>query len=113
VLALTLIASIFVDFDGLNSTTFWYSFYGGLIWAISGWSTFVGTSNLGMAKVFGIWAPMNIVVSVLWGALLFGEFSDVELNASLLWVLAFVIILGVVIAVIGGVILMNFENLVK
>jgi len=113
VLALTLIASIFVGFDGLNSTTFWYSFYGGLIWAISGWSTFVGTSNLGMAKVFGIWAPMNIVVSVLWGALLFGEFSDVELNALLLGVLAFVIILGVVIAVIGGVILMNFENLVK
>jgi hypothetical protein len=37
----------------------------------------------------------------------------VELNALLLGVLAFVIILGVVIAVIGGVILMNFENLVK
>jgi len=47
------------------------------------------------------------------GRITFGEFSDVELNALLLGVLAFVIILGVVIAVIGGVILMNFENLVK
>lgn len=103
VLALALIASIFVGFDGLNTTTFWYPFYGGLIWAISGWSAFVGTSNLGMAKAFGIWAPMNIVVSVLWGALLFGEFSDVEPNALLLGVLAFVIILaGILLIIFAG-----------
>lgn len=104
VLLLALIASVFVGFDGLNSSTFLYPFIGGLIWAISGWSAFVGTSNLGMAKAFGIWAPMNIVVSIVWGVLLFGEFSDVESNALVLAGLSFLIILAGILTIIfaGG-----------
>ena len=104
VLLLALVASAFVGFDGLNSNTFWYPFVGGLIWAISGWSAFVGTKHLGMAKAFGIWAPMNIVVSVLWGALLFDEFSNVEANAMILALFAFAIIVGGILLIIfaGG-----------
>ncbi|WP_242158954.1 GRP family sugar transporter [Aestuariivivens sediminis] len=103
VLLLALIASIFVGFDGLNSSTMWYPFIGGLIWAVSGWSAFVGTKNLGMAKAFGIWAPMNIVVSIMWGALLFNEFSDIKFNALLLALLAFtIIVIGILLIIFSG-----------
>ncbi|MFY0654960.1 MAG: hypothetical protein JXQ96_23215 [Cyclobacteriaceae bacterium] len=103
VLLLAILATVFVGLDGLNSTTFWYPFIGGLIWAVSGWSAFVGTSNLGMAKAFGIWAPMNIVVSILWGVILFGEFADIETNALLLAIFAFVIIVaGILIIIFAG-----------
>lgn len=103
VLVLALVASAFVGFDGLNSSTFWFPFLGGLIWALSGWSAFIGTSKLGMAKAFGIWAPMNIVVSVLWGVILFGEFSDTGLNNILLAALAFlVIVAGILLIIFAG-----------
>jgi glucose uptake protein len=47
------------------------TFLGGLIWALGGWCAFTGTNKLGIAKAFGIWAPLNIIVSLLWGAMLF------------------------------------------
>lgn len=104
VFILALIASLFVGFEGLNSTTFWYPFIGGLIWALSGWSAFIGTNNLGMAKAFGIWAPMNIVVSIIWGVALFGEFAGIETNALLLAIFSFAIIVGGILIIIfaGG-----------
>lgn len=100
VLLLALVASVFVGFEGLGHGTFWYPFIGGLIWAISGWSAFVGAKNLGMAKAFGIWAPMNIVVSIAWGALLFDEFSDISLDALMLAIFGFAIIVGGILLII-------------
>nr|MCU0356634.1 GRP family sugar transporter [Cyclobacteriaceae bacterium] len=67
VLIMAIVVSAFVGYEGLNRTTFWFPFLGGLIWAVSGWCAFVGTSRIGMAKAFGIWAPMNIIVSIIWG----------------------------------------------
>ncbi|MCP3930925.1 MAG: hypothetical protein GY705_17705 [Bacteroidetes bacterium] len=100
---LSLLASVFVGFKGLDSTTFWFSFIGGLIWAISGWSAFVGTEKIGMAKAFGIWAPLNIVVSIIWGVILFGEFLDIELKKLLLAIFSLIIILiGVFMIIFAG-----------
>lgn len=103
VFVLALITALFVGFEGLNLSTFWYPFIGGLIWAVSGWSAFIGTKKLGMAKAFGIWAPMNIVVSVLWGALLFDEFSEVKPKSLLLAIFAFTIIVaGILLIIFAG-----------
>ena len=103
VLLLALVASVFVGFDGLNSNTFWYPFLGGIIWAVSGLSAFIGAKNLGMAKAFGIWAPMNIVVSVIWGALLFNEFSNVNANSLLLAIFAFILVVaGILFIILAG-----------
>ena len=104
VLLLALIASIFVGFEGLNATTFWFPVLGGLIWSLSGWSAFVGTSRLGMAKAFGIWAPMNIVVAIIWGVILFGEFLDTSLKNLLIALLALLLIIGGILMIIlaGG-----------
>ena len=104
VLLMALVASLFVGFDGLNATTFWFPFIGGVIWTLSGWSAFIGTNKIGMAKAFGIWAPMNIVVSIIWGVVLFGEFLDITFNSLVLAVLAFLMIIGGIIVIIfsGG-----------
>lgn len=101
---MALVASVFVGFDGLNATTFWFPFLGGLIWAISAWSAFVGTNRLGMAKAFGIWAPMNIVVAIIWGVVLFGEFMDTETKNIILAFLALLLIIGGILMIIfaGG-----------
>jgi glucose uptake protein len=68
----------------LTAPVFWLTFSGGLIWALGGLSAFTAASKLGMAKAFGIWAPLNIVVSLIWGALLFQEFVDLN-SEGLLW----------------------------
>lgn len=104
VMLLALVASTFVGFEGLNATTFWFPVLGGLIWSLSGWSAFIGTNKIGMAKAFGIWAPMNIVVAIVWGVVLFGEFLDTDPKTLLLAILAFLLIIGGILTIIfaGG-----------
>jgi len=100
VLIMALVASIFVGFEGLNAVTFWFPFLGGVIWTLTGWSAFIGTNKLGMAKAFGIWAPMNIVVGIIWGVVLFGEFLNIELKSLIIALLAFTAIIGGILMII-------------
>jgi glucose uptake protein len=100
VMLMAFVASALVGFGGLNTTTFLFPFLGGLIWSVSGWSAFVGANRLGMAKAFGIWAPMNIVVSVIWGVLFFGEFLDADMNMIIMASLGFVIIIAGILTII-------------
>jgi len=79
---------------------FWLTFVGGLIWALGGWCAFTGTNKLGIAKAFGIWAPLNIIVSLLWGAVLFHEFLDIRAGSILWLVLAIIIILAGILLII-------------
>ena len=87
----------------LTAPAFWLTFLGGVIWAVGGLCAFTSTNKLGMAKAFGIWAPLNIIVSLLWGAVLFQEFVD--LNAEgILWLSASIF------TVLGGVLLIIFAK---
>ena len=72
----------------LDATTFGLSFLGGLIWAGGGLCAFTGTNKLGMVKALGIWTPLNIVVSLVWGAVLFQEFVDLNGTTILLLIAA-------------------------
>jgi glucose uptake protein len=87
----------------LTARTFWLPFLGGLIWAASGLCAFIGTNRLGMAKAMGIWSPLNILVSIAWGMLLFGEFLKTG-STNLVWALAAVIVIiaGVLLIIFGG-----------
>jgi glucose uptake protein len=100
VFLMALITSSFYGFESLNAATFWFPFLGGIIWTLSGWSAFIGTNKIGMAKAFGIWAPMNIVVSIVWGVLLFGEFLETNLLNLLIAVIALIIIIGGILVII-------------
>lgn len=78
-------------------------FGGGLIWALGGLCAFTATDRIGTARAFGIWAPLNIVVSMLWGALLFHEFIRSRPYTILL-------LLGSLLVIIAGVLLIIFAK---
>ena len=84
----------------LDAATFWLTFLGGLIWAVGGLCAFTATNKLGMAKAFGIWAPLNIIVSLIWGAVLFHEFVNLSAETMLLLIVAIVMILTGVLLII-------------
>ena len=84
----------------LTAASFWPTFLGGLIWAVGGLCAFTSTNKLGMAKAFGIWAPLNIIVSLVWGAVLFHEFVNLSAETTLLLIAAIVMILAGVLLVI-------------
>ncbi len=105
-LVLSFIVLLIVGMDQLSNLSpgaIALLFAGGLIWALGGLTAFTGTSLIGTAAAFGIWAPLNIIVSMLWGALLFAEFpnSDAQTLIRLFAALA---------AVIGGILLIIFSR---
>ena len=84
----------------LNAATFWLTVLGGMIWAVGGLCAFTGTDKLGIAKAFGIWAPLNIIVSLTWGAVLFHEFINISIRSILLLVAAILTILVGILLII-------------
>jgi glucose uptake protein len=97
-LVLAFFVGLFQGFHNLTFDTFWFPFAGGLIWAVSGYCAFLGTSRIGIARAIGIWAPLNIIVSIIWGIVLFGEF----LKAGTIGI---IVSIASVAAIIGGIIL--------
>lgn len=84
----------------VTSQMFWLTLLGGIIWAGGGWCAFTATNKLGIAKAFGIWAPINIIVSLIWGAVLFDEFINFTGRSILLLVIAIITILAGVLLII-------------
>ncbi len=85
-----------------NYTLFSFSlpFAGGIIWSISSVCAFVGTDRLGLAKAVGIWSPMNIVVSIIWGAVLFQELLNLSrMNLYLMFLAVAMMITGVLMII--------------
>lgn len=106
-LATTMIAFLVVlgrgELGQLSTGISWVPVIGGLIWAISAYCAFVGCNHIGIAKAFGIWAPLNIIVSFIWSLTLFGQFRDCSLVT---WVIGLVSLL----LVIGGVFMIIFSG---
>jgi glucose uptake protein len=87
----------------LTGDAFLYPFVGGLIWALGALCAFSGIARIGMAKAFGVWAPLNIIVGIVWGILLWGEFLNASTRTILLAVVAvLVIIVGILMIVFSG-----------
>lgn len=103
-LALALLVGGFQGFGPLlDHRVFWLPFLGGIIWSLSGVCAFNATHRLGVAKAMGIWAPLNIVVSIVWGMVLFGEFLD--MNAS-----RFALSMAAVAVIGGGILLIIYAG---
>jgi glucose uptake protein len=91
-LILALVVASWKGLHHLDYKVFWLPFVGGLIWALSGSCAFAATRRIGIAKAMGLWAPLNIVVSMLWGVLLFGELVNLEASALVLALAAIILI---------------------
>ncbi|MFC1762142.1 GRP family sugar transporter [Planctomycetota bacterium] len=100
-LILAAVALVVVGVNKLSGQIFLLPFLGGLIWAVSGICAFVATKHIGMAKAFGTWAPLNIIVAIIWGIVLFD--SD---KAQFMQPKA-VLLVGVII---GGILMIIFSG---
>ena len=87
----------------LTASTFSLTVLGGMIWAVGGLCAFTGTKELGIAKAFGIWAPLNIIVSLVWGAALFHEFGNISIGSILL-------LLAAILTILAGILLIIFAK---
>lgn len=106
-LATTLIAVVVIairgEFDQLGSLMAWLPLIGGLIWAISAYCAFVACNHIGIAKAFGIWAPLNVVVSFIWGLTLLGQYRDL---AVVIWGVA----ITAMLLMFGGIFMIIFSG---
>ncbi len=100
-LVLSIVIALTQDLRALSLATFWPPFAGGLIWAVAGLCAFTATDKLGTARAFGIWAPLNIIVSIIWGAVLFHEFVSLSPgNLALLFGALIMILAGVLMIIL-------------
>jgi glucose uptake protein len=102
-LALAFAISLWKGLDQLSLSLFWPPFIGGIVWSLSGLCAFTAAKNIGMAKAFGIWAPLNIIVGLICGRLLFHEFEHPSASTLAL-------LLGSVAIIIGGVLMIIFAR---
>lgn len=72
------------ELDQFATPGAWLPVVGGLIWALSAYCAFLACRKIGIAKAFGIWAPLNIIVSFIWSFTLFGQFRDSSVLMGLL-----------------------------
>jgi len=99
-LVLAFVVTLIVQYGRIIINDFWPPFIGGLVWSVSGFCAFTATNKIGMAKAFGVWAPINIIVSIIWGAVLFNEFPNTTpLSLLLLFSALAVIITGVLMII--------------
>jgi glucose uptake protein len=75
---------------------------GGVVWTLSGACAFGATARLGPAKAMGIWSPLNILFSLAWGGMLFGEFSGLGASKLVATLLAVGALVAGLLAVIGS-----------
>jgi glucose uptake protein len=54
----------------------WVPLLGGVIWALGNVCALSAADRLGIARAAAIWTSLNIALAVIWGATLFGEFSQ-------------------------------------
>jgi glucose uptake protein len=106
-LCTTVITAIIVlvrgEFGQLASAAAWLPVVGGLIWAVSAYCAFVACNQIGIAKAFGIWAPLNIIVSFIWSLTLFGQFRDCPILIWLIGVLSLILMIaGIFMIIFSG-----------
>ena len=81
---------------------FWLPFAGGLIWTAGSFAAFRSASIIGLARAAGTWTPLNIVVSFVWGALLFGELNRFSATQFAVLGASLVIVLVGVLLIVGS-----------
>lgn len=102
-LVLALAVTLPMGLGGLTFSLAWPPFVGGLIWSVSGVCAFTATKHMGMARASGMWSSLNIIVSLIMGWLLFGEFR--QASALTLQLLALAIT-----GILAGVLLIVFAK---
>jgi len=86
--------------QGITLQTAWLPLIGGLIWAVSGYCAFTATDKIGLTMAVGVWTPLNIIVGMLWGVLLFDEFVGADISTLLLLVISLAMMISGILIII-------------
>lgn len=81
---------------------FWLPFVGGLVWVGGNYTAFRASESIGLARANGTWAPINIIVSFVWGALLFGELASTSAWRLAVLVISLFVVIGGVLLIVGS-----------
>jgi glucose uptake protein len=101
-LGLAFVVTLVFQQGQLKISDFWGPFNGGLVFSVSGLCAITATDKIGMARAFGVWAPINIIVSIFWGAVLFNEFPiTTPLSLPVLLGTLAIIIAGMVMIILA------------
>jgi glucose uptake protein len=79
---------------------FWLPLAGGIVWTLGNHSAFRAARHIGLARAGGTWAPLNILVSFVWGAALFGELDGFSAARFVALGLALVLVLAGVLLIV-------------
>jgi glucose uptake protein len=99
-LAIAATIAFSLGLDTLTPASFWLPFGGGVVWSLGGWMAFAAADQIGLVRAYGMWSPLNIVVSFLVGALWFDEFVMLNGRTLALLSVSFVLIIGGVLIII-------------
>lgn len=79
------------------------AFLGGVLWTCGGLCAFAACARLGPAVAMSVWAPLNILASVAFGWMLFGEWLGISLPSAALRVAGLVALVVGLAIIIGPV----------
>ncbi len=72
----------------------WLPFLGGVLWGLGGAFGFRAIDDFGLARATSYWSPQNTVWALIWGAILFGELSNLSIASYLKLALALLLIIA-------------------
>ena len=75
-------------------------FIAGVLWAIGITSGYIGIKHLGITRALGLWIPIVIVTSALWGLVFFGEAKVLGTQKLIQTVIAIGLLISAALAVI-------------
>lgn len=77
-------------------------FIAGVLWSIGIISGYIGIKHLGITRALGIWIPIVLVISALWGLIFFGEAKALGLGGLVQTVLAIVLLIIAALLIISS-----------
>ena len=75
-------------------------FVAGILWALGITSGYIGIRHLGITRALGIWIPIVIITSALWGLIFFGEAKVLGTQKLIQTVIAIGLLISAALAVI-------------
>jgi glucose uptake protein len=98
-LLLSLVIFLFT-FQIIPPSEFIMPFIAGVLWGIGIFSVYVAIRHLGITRAMGIWVPVVIIVSTLWGLIFFGEAMKLGVDKTLLTILGVIVLTIATVAII-------------
>jgi glucose uptake protein len=86
----------------LDLASFLPVFLGGVLWSLAGVFGFASSGRIGLAQGGGIWVPVNLVVGLVWGMVIFGELDGATPKTLSLTAISVAILFGGILLILAA-----------